>query len=52
MVGVVQTNGNELGHVRHGASHAGLAFDQGQLVSFKFGQLGQDFVGQLFRADV
>ena len=30
----------------------GIAFDQGQLVGFEFGQLGQDFVGQLVGADV
>jgi hypothetical protein len=52
VVGVVQTNGDELAHMGHGATHAGLPFDQGQLVGFEFGQLGQDFVGQLVGANV
>jgi hypothetical protein len=52
VIGIVQTNGNELAHIGHGATHAGLAFDQGQLVGFEFGQLGQDFVGQLVGANV
>ena len=52
VVGVVQTDGNELAHMGHGATHAGLAFDQGQLVSFELGQFGQNFVRQLLGADV
>jgi hypothetical protein len=52
MVGVVQANGNELGHLRHGAAHARLAAHQGQLVSFEFGQFGQNFVGQLSGANI
>jgi hypothetical protein len=52
MVGVVQANGNELGHVGDGAAHARLAAHQGQLVGFEFGQFGQNFVGQLSGANV
>lgn len=48
----VQTNGNELAHVGHRATHAGLAFDQRQLVGFELGQFGQNFVRQLVGADV
>jgi hypothetical protein len=52
MVGIVQANGNELGHMRHWATHAGLAAHQGQFVGFEFGQFGQDLGRELGGANV
>jgi len=52
VVGVVQTNGDELAHLGHGAAHAGLAFDQRQAVGFELAQLGQGLVVELIGGDV
>ena len=47
MVCVIQTDSNKFTDMADGATHAGLAFDQGQLVRIEFGQLCQGFVAEL-----
>ena len=47
MVCVIQTDSNKFTDMADRTTHAGLAFDQGQLVRIEFGQLCQGFVAEL-----
>jgi len=52
VIGVVQTDGDELAHMADRATHAWLAAHQRQIGCFDAGQFGQFFVAQMLGGDV